>query len=144
MKYSYEQLIHLMEDQIPFNRFLGVKVDSISRGHTLLKIPFFPQAIGDPFRPALHGGLISMLADTAGGLAIFTKVEDTQVVSTLDLRIDYLRPGQINHDLFASSEVVRMGNRFGVVHTVIYQQDPTQPVATSTGVYTIVESKASN
>ena len=141
MQYSYQTLIEFMETQIPFNRLIGLKVEHIERGKVVLKVPFFSQAIGDPFRPALHGGLLSTLADTAGGLAVFTQVQDHQVVSTLDLRIDYLRPGQINCDLFGSSKVLRLGKRVGVTQTTLYHNDIDQPVAIATAAYTVVESK---
>ena len=130
-----------METQIPFNRFVGLKVEDLERGQALLKIPFFPQAIGDPFRPALHGGLLSMLADTAGGLAVFTQIQDDQVVSTLDLRIDYLRPGQIKCDLFGSAKVLRLGKRIGVTQTTLYHHNQDLPIATAIAAYNIVDSK---
>src|SRR5689334_3169644 len=83
------------EQYIPFNRFLGVEATHLERGRARMEIPFREELIGDWMRPALHGGVISMLADTAGGIAVWTALENPiSRVSTIDLRVDYLRPGK--------------------------------------------------
>ena len=101
-----ETLTRLTEEFIPFNKFLGVRVGAIRKGFTRLEIPFRPELIGDPLRPALHGGVLSMLADTAGGMAVWSGIaDDRSRVSTIDLRIDYLRPGK-QETLVAEGTVV--------------------------------------
>jgi acyl-coenzyme A thioesterase PaaI-like protein len=66
-------------------------------------------------------------------------------VSTVDLRVDYLQPG-LAADLVCEAEVVRMGNRVGVMRAQVYSKalpDPDpgsdeRPIATAQGVYNIV------
>lgn len=131
------------ERGIPFNVFLGLRVDKLARGLAVLRIPWRHELIGDLMRPAIHGGVISMLADTAGGAACFTMLDrDTDRLSTVDLRIDYLQPGGAA-DLVCKAEVVRMGNRVGVMRAEVFSgalPDPadTRPIATAQGVYNIV------
>ncbi|MDQ3035162.1 MAG: hotdog fold thioesterase [Myxococcota bacterium] len=86
---------HLMSEGIPFNRMLGVQVSEIAQGRAVLTVPFKPELIGDPDRPALHGGVLSAVADAAGGCAVWTTVRETDRISTIDLRIDYLRPARL-------------------------------------------------
>ena len=62
-------LVAFFEEKIPFNKLLGMKVVSIAEGCCEMSIPIRPELVGDPSRPALHGGVISALADTVGGLA---------------------------------------------------------------------------
>src|SRR5687767_15609949 len=81
-----------MDEAIPFNRFLGMRCSALSRGRAGIVLPAREEFTGDPFRPALHGGVISTLADTVGGLACFTLLEAQDRCSTIDLRVDYLRP----------------------------------------------------
>ena len=133
-------LVAFFEEKIPFNKLLGMKVVSIAQGCCEMSIPIRPELVGDPSRPALHGGVISALADTVGGLAMLSKYLDAGVprVSTIDLRIDYLQPGTTDETLTAVSEVIRIGNRVGVTNTVVQQGD--RVVAQARGVYNIVRS----
>jgi|ERR1700689_4308016 uncharacterized protein (TIGR00369 family) len=136
-------LRQVMEDLIPFNKYLGVRVIEIDRGRVRLEVPFRPELIGDPLRQALHGGVISMLADTAGGAAMWSALEDGRArVSTIDIRIDYLRPGR-QETLAAEASVVRIGRRVGVVDVRCFHPSaPTDTVATGKGVYNVVIPKA--
>jgi uncharacterized protein (TIGR00369 family) len=137
-----DALRQVMEELIPFNRFLGVKFAGGREGFARLEIPFRDELIGDPMRPALHGGVMSMLADAAGGAAVWTSIEDPRArVSTIDLRIDYLRPGRLV-TLVAEAQVVRVGNRVGVADVRLFHPDAeSETVATGKGVYNIVIKK---
>ena len=132
-----EELLSFLRDLIPFNKFLGVEFTQATDGFARLELPFRPEFIGDQSRPALHGGVISTLLDTAGGFAAWTKIEITDRLSTIDLRVDYLAPGAPER-LIAEARVVRVGNRVAVVDIRCFQ--PSQPermVATGKGVYNI-------
>ncbi len=133
-----EILRQMMEEMIPFNKYLGIKVAGAGSGFARLEVPFRPELVGDPLRPALHGGVISALADTAGGMAIWTGVDDPRGrVSTIDLRIDYLRPGRLAL-LVAKAHVVRLGNRVGVADVRLFHPDASNDtVATGKGVYNV-------
>lgn len=131
-----EQLAQFMEQVIPFNKFLGIRCTELGEGFAKLELPFREEFIGDPVRVATHGGLISTLADTCGGAAAFTAGGGaTQGLSTVDLRIDYLRPGR-KETLVAEARVVRTGNRVAVVDVNVYHPDaPEDLIATGKAVY---------
>ena len=130
-------LLAFFEKKIPFNAALGFEVVELREGFCTVRIPFAEHFIGDPFRPALHGGVMSALADAAGGLAVFSVFENlTTRVSTVDLRIDYLRPGLLQ-DVFCDAQVVRVGNRVAVTTMVIRQGDNYIP-AECRGVYNVM------
>ncbi len=133
-----DRLREFMEQRIPFNAFLGMKVTMMGDGEAEMSLPARPELTGDPFRPALHGGALSALADTVGGLAVFTQAGSTRSASTVDLRIDYLRPGTPEQPVFARARVIRIGNRVAATHTVVYQDDIEQPIATASAVYNMV------
>ncbi len=126
----------LIDDEIPFNRVLGLKVRHLARGLAVLEIPFRAELIGDRERPALHGGVVSALADTCGGAAVWTQVGPLDRVSTIDLRVDYLRPGRAE-TLIATGTVLREGNRVGVVNIVVTHEGDAAPIAEAKGVYSI-------
>ncbi len=135
-------LRQMMEDFVPFNKFLGIKVVGLDKETVHLELAFRPEFIGDPLRPALHGGVISTLADVAGGMAVWASVADARArVSTIDLRVDYLRPGRAEK-LEADAHLVRKGNRVGVVDVRLFHAShPEEAVATGKGVYNIVVAK---
>jgi len=139
--YTTEMIRRFMEKTVPFNDFLGLEIVELSEGEALMRVPVRPEFTGDPFRPALHGGVISTLADTGGGVAVLTCLEEGQMASTVDLRVDYLRPGSVDVDLWAHSRVLRVGNRVAATHTTVYQSDPEKPVATASAVYNVVRLK---
>jgi len=132
----------VMEELIPFNRYLGVRVAAVSKGSCRLEVPFREELIGDPLRPALHGGVLSALADAAGGGAVWTGIEDDRArVSTIDLRIDYLRPAKLE-TLVAEATLVRVGNRVGVADVRLFHPSAeNETVATGKGVYNVTIKK---
>ena len=141
---SPEILRHLAEELIPFNRMLGLRAETIERGRVVFAVPFRDDLIGDPYRRALHGGVISMLADTAGGFAVWSCVDDPRVrISTIDLRVDYLQPGR-EDALVAEATIVRAGNTVGVADVRLYQpSDEARTIATGKGVYALRRAKTS-
>jgi uncharacterized protein (TIGR00369 family) len=131
------ELEELMLRGIPFNRILGIEVLAIAHGKASLKIPFRPELVGDPARPALHGGVISALADTCAGLAVWSAVREGDRISTIDLRVDYLLPARLE-DLYADGEVQRVGNRVGVAKVSLFHPEkPSEIVAEAKGVYSV-------
>jgi uncharacterized protein (TIGR00369 family) len=139
---DHAALTKLMEEMIPFNRFLGLKVAHIERGFVRIAIPFRDELVGDFMRPALHGGVLSTLIDVAGGFAVWAHLEnDRSRVSTIDLRVDYLRPGRLT-EVIAEARVVRAGNRVGVVDVRVFHPDAEDvTIATGKGVYNIMLAK---
>lgn len=128
-----------MRELVPFNGFLGIDVDALSEGRAQLSLPFRAEFIGDSTRnpPALHGGLIATLLDTCGGAAVWTTVNATDKVSTIDMRVDYLRPGR-SEILLAEAVVIRTGNRVGVTTMrAFHPSAPGESIAEARGVYNI-------
>ncbi len=134
---SLADIIPFFEQQIPFNAWLGMKVASLTASTCRVRVPYRPELVGDPLRPALHGGVLSALADTAGGLAVFGAIGTSKArVSTVDLRVDYYAPAELR-DVYADATVMRIGNRVGVARILLHHGDPEQIVAEGKGVYNI-------
>lgn len=133
-----QALIRFFENEIAYNKHLGMRVTELAPGRCQLIVPFVDHLIGDPFRPALHGGVLSALGDAAGGLAVFSQLDFLKSrVSTVDLRVDYLRPGGAE-DIVCDAHVVRAGNKVAVTNMVLWQGDPEQVVADCRAVYNVV------
>jgi len=137
MKETLETIRRIIEQDVPFDKYLGIQVDELAPGFARLSIPFREEFIGDKRRPALHGGLISALIDTCAGTAAWTHCSENDRISTVDIRVDYLRPGP-DDDIVAEASVQRTGNRVSVVHTRVYAaRDPETIIAEGRSVYNI-------
>jgi uncharacterized protein (TIGR00369 family) len=137
---SAEELIRIMEEHVPFNRLLGIRGESVAAGHGVLVLPVRGDLIGDPRRPALHGGVLSSLIDTAGGVAAWSALGPDESVSTVDLRVDYLEPAGLGGPLRAEAELIRKGNR--VCHVKVAVTQDGRLVAEGRGVYNIHRRRA--
>ena len=147
------QIGRTFEQMIPFNRVLGLKIDSLDPTAPRLRFEMRPELVGNPVRQILHGGVISATLDVVGGLAIALasltrtaektserKSEDTPArhfpnIGTIDLRIDYLRPGR-GKFFVATGRVVRLGGRVAVAHTDLVN-DSGEQIATGSAAYIV-------
>jgi uncharacterized protein (TIGR00369 family) len=143
---SIEALIgRSFEQMIPFNRVLGLKLDSLDPKAPRLRFDMRPELVGNPVRQILHGGVISATLDVVGGLAIALaslaeKAEATPPqsfpnIGTIDLRVDYLRPGRGQY-FVATGRVVRLGGRVAVAHMELVN-DTGEQIATGSGAYIV-------
>ncbi len=138
---DFATLAQLVETGLPFHAHLGIKAVEFGEGMATLTIPFKPELIGDPRRPALHGGVISTLVDVTGGFAIWTRCAMDDRIATIDMGVDYLRPAPAA-DLFAKATVRLLGNRVGNAHVVVWSAGaPDQHIAEGRAVYNIRRGK---
>lgn len=114
---------------MPFADLLGIDVTEAADGHAEGHLEMRQDLSWNEDRVMAHGGVTFTLADTVGGAALVSVVD--QPVPTIDMRIDYLEAG--TGDLFAEADVVRLGNDVGTVDVAVYADD-TQ-VADARGVY---------
>lgn len=130
-------VFRFFEEQVPFNRWMGLHATSIKEGELRVRMPFRPDMTGDPMRPAIHGGVIAALLDATGGAALFTVLGEQDRASTVDLRVDYLKPGQCQ-DVLAVARLVRLGNRMATVEMrAFHDGEEESPFALGIGVYNV-------
>jgi len=135
VKLTPSDVLHIMEEMVPFNRLLGIRGESVAEGHCVLRLPVRADLVGDPRRPAVHGGAISSLMDTAGGVAAWSALGEDETVSTVDLSVDYLEPAGMEGDLRADARLLRKGNR--VCHVRIAVTQGAVLVAEGRAVYNV-------
>ena len=135
MSIDPKEILKLMEELSPFNKHLGIQGEWVEHGRAVMILPVKPEFVGDPRRPALHGGVLSALIDTAGGTAAWSALSTGESVSTVDLRVDYLVPAGLAAPLRAEAELIRKGNR--VCHVRISVTQDGVLVAEGRGVYNI-------
>ena len=141
-------LIDLFDRRIRFNRTLGVTVESVAAAGPRLRFAMRPELIGHDIHGRLHGGVISAALDAMGGLALMVAIGEkhcdeatAQVLhrfvkmGTIDLRVDYLRPG-VGEWFVASAEVTRLGGRIGSTQMRLVNDQSTL-IATAAAAYVI-------
>ena len=122
---------NVLLDALPYARFLGLRAHwngSALRVH----LPFRANLIGNPFLPALHGGIVGASMEMAALLEIIHQGGGDSVPKTIDFTIDYLRAARAV-DLFAEAEVQRAGRRVVNVRMRAFQTDDGAPVALGRG-----------
>ena len=141
-------LVELFEQRITFNTVLGLKIDSVKPGDVRASFAMRPELVGHYAYGRLHGGVISATLDALGGLALMVGIAERhpadntlQVMhrfakmGTIDLRIDYLRPGLGKH-FVATAEVTRLGGRIGSTQMRLVN-DEGQLIATGAAAYVV-------
>nr|WP_299339217.1 hotdog fold thioesterase [Allomuricauda sp.] len=133
---SKERLIKLAEEEIPIHKFLGLKVEKLEREFIRISVPFRDEFVGDIRKNRWHGGIMATIMDTVGGAIGYANFESQgDSLSTIDLRVDYLRGAEARALTF-EGELVRMGNRIMVTKMKALQDDIL--VAEGKGVYNFI------
>ena len=116
---------------IPYVDYLGIRAAS-GAADALFRLPFQDKLIGNPYLPALHGGVIAGFAETAATLHLIRTLRGAKFPKSVDFSIDYLRSGR-PAECFAACEVVRVGSRVALVQVRCWQKSPQQPIAVARG-----------
>ena len=70
-KADYIALVsNIIENHIPFNKVLGLRLESMDPKAPKLAFDMRPELVGNARRGILHGGVISAVLDATGGFAI--------------------------------------------------------------------------
>jgi uncharacterized protein (TIGR00369 family) len=118
-------------ESMPFADLLGVEVTEAEDGHAEGYLEMRDDLSWNDDQLMAHGGVTFTLADTVGGAALVSLVD--QPVPTIDMRIDYLSAG--TGDLSAEADVVRCGGDVGVVDVDVYAVEDDELIADARGVY---------
>lgn len=113
----------IFEEKITFNQVLGLKVVELRADGATGRMEMRPELVGHYAYNRIHGGAISAGLDAMGGLAVMAAIGAKHLdepleqrlhrfsrLGTIDLRIDYLRPGIGSH-FELRAQVLRLGSR---------------------------------
>lgn len=132
---------HTFEESIPLHKFLGLKIEILSKDFVKIRVPFKKELVGDFRTNRWHGGIIATIMDSVGGVigaTHFTTMDDK--IATIDLRVDYLK-GAGPIEVVVVGKIVRMGNRILVAKMKAFQNDDL--IAEGKGVYNFIRMKKS-
>jgi uncharacterized protein (TIGR00369 family) len=140
--------IHDVFANLPFNKLLGLDIVSLDHARPRLRFEMRPDLIGNTYQGILHGGVTSAVLDVTGGLVAFTglvknlakipvdeRIQRFSKVGTIDLRVDYLRPGK-GKWFEATGYPLRTGNKVAVARMELHN-DGGELIAVGTGAYPV-------
>ena len=141
-----QQAVRAFFTRIPFNQFLDIEIDELSLERVTMHLPMKPELIGNYVQGILHGGVIATLLDVTGGamaligamdrhqhLSTHERMSKLAKLGTIDLRVDYLRPGR-GQRFTACASLLRSGNKVAVVRSELFNEEGLL-VAVGTGTY---------
>ena len=118
-----EGLKEIFEEKIVFNQVLGLKITTLRPQQVVARIDMKPDLVGHYAYNRVHGGVISAGLDATGAMAVMAAIGARHMdeppaqrlhrfakLGTIDLRVDYLRPGIGSH-FELRAEVLRLGSR---------------------------------
>lgn len=133
---------------MPFNQALGLRLDRLEPDYAELSFDNQTKLVGNVAQHILHGGVIAAVLDVAAGLICvssaltrqesITEDELRQRLSrmgTIDMRVDYLRPGR-GERFIASSSLLRAGNKVAVARVELHN-DTGVYIASATATYLV-------
>ena len=147
-KRVFSLLMYSYNHKMPFNKLIGIEVVELNLDRAVTLISSKYELYGNFVQKIMHGGVISSVLDLAGGIIAqthaFSKMKNITIgellikfslMSTLNMRVDFIRPGA--GDKFnCISRVVRAGNKVAVAQMELLNADNKQ-VAIGTGSYLI-------
>lgn len=115
---------------IPYARESGMVADDMGDGRATVSMPAQDDWTGDATRQQLHPGCLTVLADTACGLAVGASMNPIEPFATLDLRMDYLRPARAGLGLICVAHCHRLSRSVAFVRGELFQPGVDDAVAT--------------
>ena len=149
VKQRRDAALSALVEGVPFCQFLGVGFDRPG-GELTGVLHFEDKLIGNPFLPAIHGGVTAAFLEmtsiiTLSWAMLWPEIEsgglDPDMVAqgklprlpkTIDFTVDYLRSG-LPRDAYARATVSRSGRRYASVRVEAWQDHRDKLFAQATG-----------
>ena len=103
-----------VRDPSNFGNQLGVEFTTYDSGHCITELTITENHLN--IGGTVHGGVINALCDIALSGAVTSAFKDREeVVVTLQMNVNFLRPGKLGDKLIAEAKVVKLGSK--IVYT---------------------------
>lgn len=135
-------------DSTPFVKVIGLQLTEASIDGIKAHFSMKPELVGNVFQQILHGGVIATALDMVGGImgvmAVYQRMAEDNVpkeerynrlarLGTIDMRIDYLRPGR-GQEFEATATLLRVGKKVFVTRMEL-RNEKDELIAAGTGTY---------
>ena len=143
-----KKVADVFDKHVPFHNLLGLEIKRYDINGVEVVVNMKPELIGNIHQQILHGGVTATILDVVGGLTAFAglvasgedwSIEELQqrlqTLGTIDMRVDYLRPGR-GVTFMGTGSVIRAGNRVSVCRMELHNEQGTH-IAFGTGTYMV-------
>jgi uncharacterized protein (TIGR00369 family) len=141
-------IVREIHDRLPFNRVLGITIEYLGTDEACTSFSMRDDLIGNSVHGMLHGGVVSAVLDATGGVTACASAAQKMVglsreevvhrvsrIGTIDMRVDYLRPGKGSRFL-CTGTVMRSGRKVAVIRMELRNEEDTL-IAVGTGAYIV-------
>lgn len=121
MSEKLQLMKQVIEQKLPFATIaetLGIEAISIDEGVAVLAMDTDTEKHANPMG-TVHGGVLTDLADLAMGSAFSTVIEENESFTTIELKINYLKPVW-NDRLTATAKVMKKGSTVGLIECEVH------------------------
>ena len=101
-----KSLLDWMKTRNPFWSLLGMEIIEVKKGWAKIRLPF-TEKLANGLGVA-HGGAIFSPADSAVGMALVGMIDKDENISTLEMKINYLKPF-VEGEIIAEAKIVHKG-----------------------------------
>ncbi len=101
---------------MPFNMLLGMTIDRLHEDGVTISCGVIPKLVDED--GALHGGVLSSLADAAAGLATQRHLGGARPITTVELKINQIRPVKSGR-VTVRARLLRVGNTLSIARVDI-------------------------
>ncbi len=116
-------------DAVPYGRWLGLLLEP-KDGEMICHLPFKEMIVGNASLPALHGGALGGLLESAAAFQLLYQAESIVLPKIINVTVDYLRSARAV-DTFATGLITKQGRPVTSVRAFAWQEDRNKPAATA-------------
>jgi uncharacterized protein (TIGR00369 family) len=130
-----EALMKWQKTKNPFWSLLGMELVAVKKGWAKIRLPFsdkLANGIG-----VAHGGAIFSPADSAAGMALVGLLDKDEAISTLEMKINFLKPLK-GGEIIAEAKIVHRGT-MTAIGDVDVRDENKNLVAKGLATYAIVK-----
>ena len=128
---SHLEKVKQLFESAPISRHLGMLLGYCENGVARVRLPFRPEFMEG--HGTVHGGLIGLVADTAGSFAVGS-VSPGSTVKTVEFKLSLL--GTVQGELLAIGEVVRKGRTLATCRLEVVEGND-RVIAIGLGTYVL-------
>ena len=123
----------------PVSQVLGFEVKEVELGRVVIEL----DATSELHNPmgTLHGGILCDIADAAMGYAFVTTLEDDELFTTIEIKLNFLKP-VFESKLRAEGKLIKKGASIGLLECYVTDEKGSI-VAHSTSTCTVLKGNHS-
>jgi uncharacterized protein (TIGR00369 family) len=129
-----ELLIKIYQQTNEFGKLHGMELQKFEADEIVYKLEVKKEHLATP--TTAHGGLIAGYMDGVLGLAaLYASSENACLVSTVEFKINYLKPARLGDVLIGKGTIISNGKRIIITQGEIFNEATNEKIAIGTGTF---------